>query len=129
MSGSRAALKSVKAFGSTIQRRDISSVKFRPPHTYKKDKDMRKAMVGNVFAYAKEVGLDDLGAEWAEVSGSHHAPQDPNDPDQFERLTVKFFDKDSKAMTFVDPYGVEHRRLHIATDNQYWHQAGHWSKA
>ncbi|EJC98987.1 uncharacterized protein FOMMEDRAFT_31544 [Fomitiporia mediterranea MF3/22] len=123
------ALQKVVGLGSTTLRRDISTVKFRPPQTYKKDQEKKQAMRENVFAYAKETGLDDLGAEWAEVSGSHHQPQDPNDPDQFERLTVKFFDANNTAMKFKDSNGVEHQRLHVGTDQKYWHSKGHWSKA
>lgn len=51
-----------------MARRDVSTVAFNPRSTYKKKPEKKEEMLKLVYDYCAETGIDDLGAERAEVA-------------------------------------------------------------
>ena len=49
-------------------RREISTVAYSPETTYRRKPEKKEENARKVFDYCKEVGVDDLGAETAEIS-------------------------------------------------------------
>ena len=62
------AIKAFAALGQVMARRDVSTVAFNPRSTYRKKPATRQEMMKLVYDYCRETGVDDLGAEKAEIS-------------------------------------------------------------
>ena len=62
------AIKKFAAFGQVMARRDVSTVAFNPRNTYKKKPSTKQEMLKLVYEYCKETGVDDLGADKADIS-------------------------------------------------------------